>query len=85
MSSSSSSPLQIVGTAALTVGRTAAIISAIGRGWRKRSGISRLAPDMNAACGMPQALTWNIGTTGRAVSRGVKAKLSPVLTWRQCR
>ncbi len=40
---------------------------------------------MNAACGMPHAFTWNIGTTGSAVSRAVSPKLSAAITWRQCR
>ena len=32
-------------------------------------GITSLAPVMAALYGMPQELTWNIGTTGRMVSR----------------
>ncbi len=85
VSSSSSRPFQMVGTAALTVGRTWSIIAASGRAWRKRSGISRLAPDMKAAYGTPQAQTWNIGTTGSAVSCEVRPKVAAEFTWRQCR
>ncbi len=75
----------MVGTAAPMVGRTASIISASGPGWRKRSGISSEVPAMKAACGRPQALTWNIGTTGSAMSRPVRANASAVLTCIECR
>ncbi len=84
-SSSASSPCQMVGTAAPMVGRTVSIISASGAGWRKRSGISSQAPAMKAACGRPQALTWNIGTTGSVMSREVSANASAVLTCIECR
>ena len=32
-------------------------------------GITSLAPTIAALYGMPQALTWNIGTTGKITSR----------------
>ena len=62
----------MVGTAAACVGRSESIMSASGPGWRKRSGISMFTPVMKVACGRPQALTWNIGTTGSVVSRSVR-------------
>lgn len=83
--SSASRPCQMVGTAAAWVGRSVSIISASGPGCRKRSGISRLMPVMKAACGMPQALTWNIGTMGSVVSAVVSAKDSAMLTCIECR
>ncbi len=83
--SSSSSPCQMTGTAAAWVGRSAAIISAIGPGWRKRSGMSMLTPVMKTACGSPQALTWNIGTTGSVVSAVVSPIDSAMLTCMECR
>ena len=36
---------------------------------RTGPGSTSLAPTMHAAYGRPQALTWNIGTTGRIASR----------------
>ena len=36
---------------------------------RNGPGITSLAPVMAAVYGMPQALTWNIGTMGRITSR----------------
>ncbi len=75
----------MVGTAAPKVGLIRSIIVASGLGWRKRSGISRLAPVMNAACGMPQAFTWNIGTTGSTVSRAVRPKLEAAMICIECR
>lgn len=67
-SSSASSPCQTVGTAAAMVGRSRSIISASGSGWRKRSGMSIEAPAMKAACAVPHAFAWNMGTTGSRVS-----------------
>ncbi len=84
-SSSASSPCQMVGTPAVNVGRSASIISASGAGCRKRSGISIDAPAMKAACGRPQAFTWNIGTTGRQMVAGFSPNASAPLTWRECR
>jgi hypothetical protein len=83
--SSASRACQREGTAAAWVGRTVSIIAASGPGWRWRSGSSRLAPDISAACGSPQALTWNIGTTGRVVSAAVRAMASAMLTCMECR
>ncbi len=44
-----------------------------------------LAPAMSAAYGRPQALAWNIGTTGRTRSRSDIANTDPVLTAIECR
>lgn len=83
--SSASRPCQMVGTAAACVGRSLSIISASGAGWRKRSGISMLMPVMKVACGRPQALTWNCGTTTRVVSRSVRPIDWAMLTCMECR
>ncbi len=82
---SASRPCQIVGTAAAWVGRSVSIISAMTAGCMNRSVSSMLTPVMNAACGSPQALTWNMGTIGSEVSRSVSAKLSVMLTCIECR
>lgn len=83
--SSAASPCQMVGTAAAWVGRSVSIISASGPGWRKRSGISMLTPVISVACGRPQALTWNWGTTTRLVSASVSPIDWLMLTCMECR
>ncbi len=83
--SSPSRPCQMVGTAAAWLGRSRSIISASGAGWRKRSGISRLTPVMKVACGRPQALTWNCGTTTSEVSWSVRPIDWVMLTCMECR
>ncbi len=55
-------PAQIVGTAEASVERSAAMKSVIGPGIMCGPGKCSVAPDRNAPNGMPQALTWNIGT-----------------------
>src|SRR5215468_494541 len=54
--------VQIVGTAPASVGRSASIIAASGAACRNRSGMTSVAPDINAAYGSPHAIAWNIGT-----------------------
>lgn len=82
---SASSPCQIVGTAAACEGFSRSTMSASGAGWRKRSGISMLMPVMKVACGRPQALTWNCGTTTSVVSLSVRPIDSAMLTCMECR
>src|SRR5215204_7523257 len=79
-----SKSVQIVGTAAANVGRSASIIAASGAACRNRSGISSEAPDMNAAYGMPQAIAWNIGTTTSALVASLSAKDSGMQTCKEC-
>jgi hypothetical protein len=43
-------------------------------------GNTRLAPAAGAACAMPQALAWNIGTTGMARSRTERPKAFGAMT-----
>ncbi len=83
--SSASRPCQMVGTAAACVGLSPSIISASGAGCRKRSGISMLTPVMNVACGIPQAFTWNCGTTTRDVSWSVRPIDWVMFTCMECR
>lgn len=83
--SSASRPCQMVGTAAAWVGFSCSIISASGAGCRKRSGISMLTPVMKVACGRPQALTWNWGTTTSEVSWSVRPMDCAMLTCMECR
>ena len=75
----------MVGTAAACVGRSALDHLGERGGCRNRSGSSRLTPVMNAACGRPHALTWNIGTTGSVVSRSGQRQRSAMLTCIECR
>lgn len=82
---SANRPCQMVGTAAAWLGRSRSIMSARGAGWRKRSGMSMLMPVMKVACGRPQALTWNCGTTIRVVSLSVRPIDSAMFTCMECR
>lgn len=83
--SSASRPCQMVGTAAACVGFCVSIISASGPGCRNRSGISMLTPVMKVACGTPQALTWNCGTTTRERSASVRPMDWAMLICMECR
>ena len=64
--------LQIVGTAASMVGRVCSIMAARCGAWRNLPVITKRDPATHAAWIQPQALAWNIGTTGSAVSASVK-------------
>ena len=55
-------PPQIVGTADTTVARSASTASAQSDGVMCGPGKIKVEPDRNAPNGIPQALTWNIGT-----------------------
>ena len=59
---------QIVGTPEVTVVRSAAMNAVRCSGCRNGPGICSVAPDRNAAYGMPHALAWNIGTMAIARS-----------------
>jgi hypothetical protein len=67
--SSGSTPIQIVGTPAATVTRSDSIRPARVGALRSGPGITSFAPQATAAWARPHALAWNIGTTGRIVSR----------------
>ena len=51
---------------------------------RWRPGITSAVPAIGAACGMPQALTWNIGTTGSTRSVERKPSAVAMLTEKAC-
>jgi hypothetical protein len=54
-------------------------------GSRWGPGIMSFAPTSTEAKGRPQALTWNMGTTGRTQSRSESANVLPIATimeWR---
>ena len=78
-SSSGSTPIQIVGTPAATVTFSLSISSASAAGVRSGPGITRLAPTATPAWARPQALAWNIGTTGMIVSGSQAPMLSAVV------
>ena len=67
-SSSPSTPIQIVGTPAAMVTRSVSISSANGLGAKFGPGLTSLAPAATAAWERPQALAWNMGTTGMITS-----------------
>ena len=75
-------PSQTVGTPAEIVTRSAFISSRSEAPSRCRPGITSVAPAIGAAYGVPQALTWNIGTTGsmRSVARipSTSGMLTPI-------
>ncbi len=75
----------MVGTAPARVGRSAAIIAAIGAACRNRSGMISDAPDMNAAYGRPHAIAWNIGTMASSRSVGPRPNASGMHTCIECR
>ena len=62
---------QIVGTAAASVGRSARMKAQMPSAVMNGPGMCSDAPDMNAPNGIPQALTWNIGTNMRILSLSV--------------
>ena len=62
--SSGSTPIQMVGTPAATVIRSDSMRSATAAGDRSGPGMTSDAPAATAAWARPQALAWNIGTTG---------------------
>ena len=74
-----------VGTAAATVARSAAMNRASGAAWVNRLGSSRSAPTSQAAYGIPQALPWNMGTTGSRRSYWLSPRASPEHTPSECR
>ena len=75
----------MVGTAPARVGRSAAIISAIGSACRNRSGMISDAPERNAAYGRPHDMAWNIGTMANSRSVGPRPKPSGMQTCNECR
>ena len=64
----------MVGTADASVECSASMKSTSAAGVMYLPGMCRVVPDMNDANGMPQALTWNIGTIVSCRS----ASLAPV-------
>ena len=70
-SSSGSTPIQMVGTPAARVTRSDSMSAARPFGDRSGPGMIRSAPQATAAWARPQALAWNIGTTGSTRSFSV--------------
>jgi hypothetical protein len=68
--SSSPTASQIVGTPPAIVTRSPVIRSTIEAASRCLPVKTCFAPAIVAACGIPQAFAWNIGTIGRTHSRG---------------
>ena len=83
-SSSGSTPIQMVGTPAATVTFSVSMRVAMAPGDRSGPGITRLAPQATPAWARPQALAWNMGTTGRIVSRSLAPRLSAIIAPAVC-
>src|SRR5437868_288948 len=79
-----SRPCQTVGTPAETVTPSASNSSYRLLPSRPGPGNTSLAPTMQAEYGKPQALTWNIGTTGSTASRELRFSESGKLEPRLC-
>src|SRR5579863_6621221 len=62
---------QIVGTPADIVGRCSEMILRRCSPWRNIWGMSRLAPTMYEAYGVPHAFAWNMGTMASSLSFSV--------------
>jgi hypothetical protein len=67
-SSTASIPIQMVGTPAVVVTRSFTMRSSRISGSSLGPGKTSFDPTSAAACGVPQAFAWNIGTTGITVS-----------------
>ena len=76
---------QMVGTAPATVGRWVSIMWTRVLASMCRSGSRMSAPAISAAYGRPQALAWNIGTIGKALSEKLKPMPLPLHTAVECR
>ena len=76
---------QIVGTAPATVGRWVSIRFTRDLASMNRSGSTMSAPAISAAYGSPQALAWNIGTIGKALSEKLRPMPLPPQTAIECR
>ncbi len=83
--SSGSTCIQIVGTPAPTVTRSSTMRSASALPERSGPGITSDAPAATAAWASPQALAWNIGTTGITTSASRTASESTVIAPNVCR
>ena len=76
-SSTGSTAIQIVGTPAASVTCSSTIRSASAVADQVRPGTPGSAPEATAAWARPQALAWNIGTTGMIVSRSLRPEGRP--------
>ena len=83
--SSGNTPIQMVGTPAAMVGRSFTMRLAMAGPDRSGPGITRSAPEATAACANPHALAWNIGTTGRILSRSLAPNPSVIIVAMVCR
>ena len=77
--SSGSTPIQMVGTPAATVTRSSSMRAAMAGGERSGPGRTSVEPAATPAWARPQALAWNMGTTGRITSDSRAPRLS---AWR---
>ena len=82
---SASTAIQIVGTPAATVTRSVSIRVSRAPGERSGPGITSVAPDATPACASPHALAWNMGTTGKMMSRSDAPRESAIMAPKVCR
>ena len=83
-SSAPSTASQTVGTPAVSVTRSDSISRSRSAGPGAAPGKTWVAPTIAAVNGMPQALTWNIGTTGITTSRSRSAITSGSASASEC-
>ena len=76
---SGNTPIQMVGTPAASVTRSDSMRSASAGALRSGPGITRVAPVATPAWASPQALAWNMGTTGRITSRSLTPSVSDII------
>ena len=81
---SGSTPIQIVGTPAASVTFSCSIRSASAGGERSGPGITNDDPAKMPAWHSPQALAWNIGTTGRITSASQTPTPSAIIAPNEC-
>ena len=82
--SSGSTPMKMVGTPAGTVTRSSTMRSASALGERSGPGMISVAPVATPAWARPQALAWNIGTTGSTRSDSRMPMLSAPVAAKVC-
>ena len=82
--SSGSTPIQIVGTPAVTVTWWSRRMPAMALGVMFGPGMTSDEPANTAAYGVPQALAWNIGTIGSRTSRSTSPATSAMSTAIEC-
>ena len=83
-SSNGTIAIQIVGTPAAMVTFSDSSNETMACGARSGPGMTRDAPERTAVYGMPHAFAWNIGTTGRTLSRSLMLNTAELIDASEC-